>query len=60
MSGPGDDGAVTEQSFREQLRSLIETAHEHDLDIHRHWTCRTAADVPDWEVEFVRLQDGSD
>lgn len=60
MSRSDVDGAMTEQSFREQLQSLIEAAHEHGLDVDQHWTCRTGDDIPDWEVEFVRLQDRSD
>ncbi|MUW14188.1 hypothetical protein GJ633_05590 [Halorubrum sp. CBA1125] len=60
MSRTGADSAGIEQSFREQLRSLVEEAHEHDLDIDRNWTCRAGDGVPDYEVEFVRLQDRSD
>jgi hypothetical protein len=60
MSGIGVDSAETEQWFRERLRSLVEDAHEHGLDIDRNWTCRTGDGVPDYEVEFVRLQDRSD
>lgn len=60
MGRPRADGAETEESFRAQLRSLVEDAHEHDLDVDRHWTCRTGDGVPDYEVEFVRIQDRSD
>lgn len=60
MRGATADGKMSEQTFREELQALIEAAHEAGLNINHHWACRTTAGVPDWDVEFVRLQDQLD
>lgn len=60
MSGSDLEEAATERSFHDQLHSLIDLAHEHDINLARNWTCRSDDGRPDWEVEFVQLEARSD
>lgn len=45
----------TEESFREALGELVAAAHRNDVSVERAWEFRRDDDLPDWEVEVVRL-----
>ena len=60
MSESESGGGLTEQAFRDELKSLIEAAHEDGLSIGHHWVCRMNDGSPDFEVEFVQLQEEPD
>jgi hypothetical protein len=60
---PAPDGPPTaEAEFREELQTLLRSAHEEGVDVEGGWECRNGEGRPDWDVVVTEVAkpDGSD
>lgn len=46
----GDGPPTAEAEFREELQTLLRSAHEEGIDVEGGWDCRNGSDHPDWDV----------
>ncbi len=56
MKNPKRGGPQTSQEFRRQLRRLLRTAFENDVDVEGAFNCRNGPSMPDYEVLITEIE----
>jgi hypothetical protein len=54
------DSVDSTDAFATALKSVVEAAHENDVDVEGGWFIETGEDGPDWDVEIWAVEEDTD
>lgn len=50
------NGPTTREKLDEALRTLLQQAHDNDVNVKGGWECRNDDEYPDWDVVITEVE----